>query len=130
MNDILTEKDYQNYIISKLVENNGYEERSYKEFDRLYAINANALMRFLEKTQPEKLETLRKIHKNNTEKVIINTINNTETTKNSSRLDILKHGIDISYTHLDLVYDKPASNLNKETVKLYKENIFTVSQEV
>ena len=28
------------------------------------------------------------------------------------------------------MYDKPASNLNKELVKLYKENIFTVSKEV
>lgn len=130
MNDILSEKEYQQYIISKLVENNGYEERPADEYDRLYAVNPNALMRFLEKTQPEKLEILRKIHKNNTEKVIISTINSIETTKSSSRLDILKHGIDISYTHLDLVYDKPASNLNKETVNQYKENIFTVSQEV
>lgn len=130
MNDILTENEYRDYIISKLVENNSFEERSEKEYDRLYAVNPNALMRFLEKTQPEKLEILRKIHKNNTEKVIINTINSIETTKSSSRLDILKHGIDISYTHLDLVYDKPASNLNKETVKPYKENIFTVSKEV
>ncbi len=129
MNDILTEKEYQDYIISKLVDC-GYEERPANEYDRLFAVNPGALMRFLEKTQPEQIEALRKIHKGNTESVIINSINNAETSKGGSRLDILKHGIDISFTHLDLMYDKPASNLNKELVALYKENIFTVSKEV
>ena len=131
MNNILTEKEYQDYIISKLCsENIGYEERPAKEYDRLFAVNPPALMSFLEKTQPEKLEALRKIHKNNTESVIINSINNAETSKGGSRLDILKHGIDISFVHLNLMYDKPASNLNNELVKLYEENIFTVSKEV
>ncbi len=131
MNNILTEKEYQDYIISKLTDDeHGYEERTANEFDRLFAVNPHALMEFLDKTQPEKIEALRKIHKNNTESVIINSINNAETSKGGSRLDILKHGIDISFTHLDLMYDKPASALNKELVKLYKENIFTVSKEV
>ena len=93
MNNILTEKDYQRYIISKLVNNNGYEERPANEYDRLFAVNCVALMGFLENTQPKKIEELRKIHKNNTESVIINSINNAETSKGGSRLNILKHGI-------------------------------------
>ena len=47
MNDILTEKEYQDYIISKLVDC-GYEERPANEYDRLFAVNPGALMRFLE----------------------------------------------------------------------------------
>lgn len=54
MNNILTEKEYQRYIIDKLVQNAGYIEAPAQDFDRLYAINRKALFKFLDDTQPEK----------------------------------------------------------------------------
>ena len=129
MNAILSEKDYQRYIIDRLVES-GYEERPATEFDRLHALNPNALMAFLEATQPDTLNSLRKVYKDKTQETILSAISTAETSKSGSRLEILKHGLSIGHHHIDLMYDKPASGLNKELVKRYQKNIFTVTEEV
>lgn len=64
MNNILSEKEYQRYIIDQLVKPEcGYVEAPAAEFDRLFAVNRKALFAFLDATQPEKLQALRKIYK-------------------------------------------------------------------
>ena len=129
MNNILSEKEYQKYILKKLTEN-GYEIQPAEHYDRLYAISRHELLRFLEKTQPDEMEALKKIYKEKTEEVIVSTINAEETKKRGSRLDVLKHGVEISRVPLKLMYAKPATIFNKELNRLYEENIFSVSEEV
>lgn len=129
MNAILSEKAYQRYVIDKLVES-GYEERPAAEYDRLHAVNSDALLHFLEATQPNTLLSLTKIYKDKTKETILSAISTAETSKSGSRLELLKHGLTIGHSHIDLMYDKPASGLNKELVKRYQKNIFTVSEEV
>lgn len=64
MNNILSEKEYQRYIIDQLIKPKcGYVEAPGAEFDRLFAMNRKALFAFLEATQSEKLQALRKIYK-------------------------------------------------------------------
>lgn len=131
MNNILTEKEYQRYIIEQLVKTEcGYVEAPPTEFDRLFSMNRKALFAFLEATQPEKLQALRKIYKEKTEDTIVAFINQQETRANGSRLDVLKHGVELANIHLDLMYTKPATTFNKELNALYHKNIFTVSEEV
>lgn len=61
MNNILSEKEYQRYIIDQLVKTEcGYVEAPAAEFDRLFAMNRKALFAFFEATQLEKLQALRK----------------------------------------------------------------------
>lgn len=129
MNNILSEKEYQKYILKKLTEN-GYEVQPAEHYDRLYAISRPELLRFLEKTQPDEMEALKKIYKEKTEEVIVSTINAEETKKRGSRLDMLKHGVEISRVPLKLMYSKPATTFNKDLNRLYEENIFSVSEEV
>lgn len=131
MNNILSEKEYQRYIIDQLVKPEcGYVEAPAAEFDRLFAMNRKALFAFLEATQPEKLQALRKIYKEKTEDTLVAFINQQETRANGSRLDVLKHGVELANIHLDLMYTKPATTFNKELNALYHKNIFTVSEEV
>ena len=131
MNNILTEKQFQRYIINQLTNaETGYVEAPATEFDRLFAINRSALFKFLNDTQPEKMDTLRKIYKERTEDTIVAFINQEETKSNGSRLNVLKHGIELANIHLDLMYTKPATTFNKELNMLYEKNIFTVSEEV
>lgn len=131
MNSILSEKEYQRYIIDQLVKPEcGYAEAPAAEFDRLFAMNRKALFAFLEATQPEKLQALRKIYKEKTEDTLVAFINQQETRANGSRLDVLKHGVELANIHLDLMYTKPATTFNKELNALYHKNIFTVSEEV
>ena len=64
MNKILTEKQYQRYIIDKLTDEKvGYIERTNDNFDRYFAIDKELLLKFLEDTQQEEIEALKKIYK-------------------------------------------------------------------
>lgn len=129
MNDIMSEKEYQSFILERLKEN-GYEIWNQKVYDRLYAVDRQELFRFLNATQPDTMKALYKIYKDQTEKTIVATINTEETKAKGSRLNVLKHGIDISNMHLDLMYTKPATPFNPDAIKRYEQNIFSVSEEV
>ena len=75
MNNILSEKEYQRYIINELVSNNSYIERKATSFDRLFAIDREMLFKFLWDTQPNTMESLRKIYKDVLEDTIVNYLN-------------------------------------------------------
>mgnify|MGYP000396910767 CR=1 FL=1 len=94
--NVLTEKDYQKYIINKLINDNGYILRKDNDFDRLFAIDREMLFDFLNNTQPEAMESLTKIYKDDLEDTIDNYNNNEATKKRGSILEVLKHGIEIS----------------------------------
>ena len=128
-NDVLSEKEYQKYILERLSEN-GYEVKPAAGYDRLFAINRETLFQFLNTTQPDEMDALKKIYKADLEETIIGVINAEETKSRGSRLDILKHGIEIANHRLVLMYTKPATTFNIMLNKLYKQNIFTVSEEV
>ncbi len=51
MNNILSEKEYQRYIIERLVGENGYIERKAACFDRAFAMDREMLFKFLFDTQ-------------------------------------------------------------------------------
>lgn len=130
MNNILSEKDFQKYFLEQL-KGNGYEVWPAKDhYDRLFAVDRPELFRFLNATQPEAMVALNKIYKTETENTIVAAINAEETKARGSRLAVLKHGLDISNIHLDLLYSKPATTFNQELNKLYDKNIFSVSEEV
>ncbi len=130
MNNILSEKEYQHFIMDYLKENNGYIIRKDKDFDRLHAMDREMLLKFLDDTQPDTMESLRKIHKGDLEETIVNFLNAEITKKRGSVLEVIKHGIEISHLPVDLMYTKPATDFNKELVDKYRKNIFSVMEEV
>lgn len=130
MNNILSEKEYQRYIIERLVGEHGYVERKNFCFDAKFAMDREMLFKFLDETQPETMASLRKVFRDKTEDTVVAAIN-TELTKNrGSLIDALKHGVEIANYKLNLFFRKPASGLNRELVALYEENIFSVMEEV
>lgn len=128
-NDVLSEKEYQKYILKRLSEN-GYEIKPASGYDRFFAMDREALFRFLNTTQPDEMDALRKVYKSDLENTIIGVINTEETKTRGSRLDVLKHGIEIANHKLELMYTKPATTFNPALNKLYEQNIFSVSEEV
>lgn len=130
MNNILSEKEYQRYIIDQLVAGNGYIERNHVCFDERFAIDKELLFTFLNSTQPQTMAALKKIFKDNLEETIVNYLNAEITKPRGSLLNVLKHGIEISNYKLDLLYTKPATTYNKELVAKYESNIFSVMEEV
>lgn len=130
MNEILTEKQYQHFIMDYLKNNNGYVVRKDKEYDRLHAMDREMLFKFLNDTQPDEMEALRKVYKQDLEETLVNYINKEITKARSSLLYVIKHGIEISNIKLDLMYTKPATDFNKELVEKYEKNVFSVMEEV
>jgi len=130
MNDILTEKQYQHEIMEYLKTENGYRVRKDTDFDRLFAMDRGMLFEFLNASQPDVMEELYKIFKNDTEETIVNVINETATANKSSLVETLKNGIEISNRHLDLMYTKPATTFNRTLNQKYATNIFSVAEEV
>ena len=130
MNNILSEKEYQHFIMDYLKNNNGYIIRENKNFDRLYAVDRELLFTFLNCTQEDQMTSLSKIYKQELEDVLVSCLNMEMTKKRGSALNVLKHGIDISNIHLDLMYTKPATNFNKDLISKYEKNIFSVAEEV
>lgn len=110
--------------------NDGYVKRKNKDYDRLFACDREMLFKFLNDTQPDEMETLVKIYKNDLEETLVNYIGTETTKKGGSLLNVLKHGIEISNIHLDLMYTKPATDFNKELLEKYNKNIFSVMEEV
>ena len=130
MNNILSELEYENYIIERLVQDNGYIERNHKFFDEKFAIDRELLMQFFMQTQPDEMATLTKIYKDKLEETLVNYINSEATKDKGSLLSILKHGIELSNIKLTLFYPRPATSINKQAVISYQKNIFSVMKEV
>ena len=128
MNEILTEKQYQHFIMDYLKTNNGYVVRKDKDFDRLYAMDREMLYKFLKDTQPNEMDELRRIYKQGLEETLVSYINMESTKNRGSLLEVLKHGAEISNIHLDLMYTKPATDFNKDLLDKYTKNIFSVTE--
>ncbi len=128
-NEVLTEKDYQKFILERLTEQ-GYTITPAANYDRLFAVDRDTLFEFLYATQPDEMAALEKVYKDELREVIVQKINTEETKQRGSRLHVLKHGIEIANYKLELMYTKPATDFNKELNRLYKENRFTLSEEV
>lgn len=130
MNNILSEKDYQHYIMDYLKSENKYTVRDANDYDRLFAIDRAMLFKFLRETQQKTMQMLEKQYKENLEETIINYINSVITKSRGSLLDVLKNGVEIANIKLDLMYSKPATTFNKDLVSKYNKNIFSVMEEV
>ena len=129
-------KDYQRLIINYLVEENGFVERPSSKFNPGLAMDTEVFFQFLEATQHDTLESLRRLYKERTEETIIGLINSEVNRMNGKLIsrgliDVLKHGIEFDNgMTLDLMYRKPDSTRNLDAVAKYNKNIFSVMEEV
>lgn len=130
MNNILSEKDFQKFLLERLEQDNGYIIRKAANFDRRFAMDRELLFQFLWDTQPEPMDALRKIYKADLEDTIVSFINAEATKSRGSLLNLLKHGIELSNMKLDLMYTRPATAFNKDLLAKYEKNVFSVMEEV
>ncbi|QKF64712.1 type I restriction endonuclease subunit R [Campylobacter corcagiensis] len=120
--------EFQSEILDYLKKHNGYFIRKNKNYDKNFAMDFKVLFKFLEITQKDELIKLKKIHEKDLAKTIIKSIN--KSISSSNLLRTLKNGVEISGIKLNLLYTKPASNLNSDLVEKYDQNIFSVIEEV
>ena len=127
---IVSEKEYQKFLIERLEKDNDFVVRKATNFDRYYAVDREMLFKFLNDTQPDTMDYLRKIYKDDLEETIVSFINAETTKTRGSLIEVLKHGIELSNQKIELMYTKPATTFNPELTKKYGQNIFSVMEEV
>ncbi|MCG1012233.1 type I restriction endonuclease subunit R [Tepidanaerobacter sp. GT38] len=123
----LREIGFEEYVEEHLIKS-GYIKGNPDDYNKEFAIDTKLLFEFLEDTQPEKMERLRDIYKDQYQFKILSRLN--RELNNRGMIDVLRHGIKDYGVYLDLAYFKPASKLNEEMVKLYEKNRISVTRQV
>lgn len=126
--EALKEKSFQTLIKSYLIEQNGYVESFNSGYDKEDALDLECLFNFLERTQAKEMQKLQEIYKYNYKGKIVNNL--TKELKARGSLDLLKHGFKDYGVKLELAYFKPPTDLNPEQMRLYQENILSVTEEL
>ena len=130
MNTIMSEKEYQHFMMDRLVDAGYVVRHANTDYDEAFAMDRELVFQFLEQTQPKSMATLQKIYQEDTEKIIIETLNRELTKPKGGLLDVLKNGIILNGVKLTMMYAKPATSFNPELLQKYKKNIFSVMEEV
>lgn len=130
--DQLREKeDYQKLIMERLHEDNGFRIRPNTAYKPGLAMDTEMLLEFLEDTQHDEMEHLRRMYKDRTEETVTNYINAEINKESRGLIDVIKHGVEFDNgAILKLMYRKPDSTINTQAVANYKKNIFSVMEEV
>lgn len=121
------EKNFQHHIIEKLTEQ-GYNKRPSEEYDKTFAVDKDCLWTFLLNTQRDTLDRLDRHYPDEAVDKIIEAANASMLKNN--KVYTLKHGVKVDGLHFDLMYSKPATNLNPACVRNYEENVMSVMEEV
>lgn len=127
-----SEKNFEEQIEEYLIEHCQYEKREIKGEDlklfQNYAIDVETFFRFLEGTQEQVLNKLKKVYKDAYKVKILDRL--CKELKNRGIIDCLRHGIRDYGETIKLAYNKPASSMNTTILELYNKNIFTETRQV
>ena len=124
-------EDYQQLILERLHEENGYRIRPAEKFSPGLAMDTEMLWEFLEDTQEDTLSELRSIYKENTRETVINYINSEINKDSRGLIDVIKHGVEFDSGYkIELMYRLPDSDKNPEAKEQYEKNILSVMEEV
>ncbi len=122
------EKGLESLIVEWLVSQNGYEQGTNADYDKEYAIDATRLFRFLQETQPDKVQMLGIFSSDIKRLQFLNRLQG-EIAKRGI-IDVLRKGINIYPAgNLVLFYQTPSEN-NTEAKKMFDKNIFSVTQQL
>ena len=120
------ESGFEALIVSRLVEQNGYEQGSNDDYNREYAIDETRLLRFLSATQPRQVEQLGLNNSNNKRAAFLNRL--TSEIAKRGIIDVLRKGIKIYPANLIMFYQTP-SDKNPAAKTLFDKNIFSVTRQ-
>ena len=130
--DQLREKeDYQKLILERLHDDNKFRIRPSTAYKPGLAMDTDVLLEFLESTQHDSMEHLRRMYKERTNETVINYINAEINKESRGLIDVIKHGVEFDNgVTLKLMFRKPDSTINTKAVENYEKNIFSVMEEV
>jgi len=105
-----------------------YRARVDSDYDKANCIDFGVLMEFLQKTQLEKLENLKNIHKELFERNFSYRLN--QQIKSKGVIEVLRKGIEDMGVQFTLMYPHPSSSKNPNAQEQYDQNILSVIRQV
>lgn len=107
---------------------NGYGSLSPSDYDRRDALFPDALIEFVERTQPKAWEKLRGMHKEKLRPLLLREVCKLMNKRGS--LEVLRHGFSFYGQKLRLAYFKPGNNKNPALWDLYAQNSLSVVRQL
>ena len=105
-----------------------YRARVDSDYDKANCIDFGLLIEFLEKTQPEKLQKLKGIHKDFFERNFSYRLN--QQIKLKGVIEVFRKGIEDMGVYFTLMYPYPSSSKNPNTQEKYNKNILSVIRQL
>lgn len=121
------ESGLETLIVKWLVERNGYEEGTNADYNQEYAIDETRLFRFLQDTQPDKVEKLGAAKSEQKKRQFLNRLAG-ELVKRGI-VDVLRKGVKVYPVDLIMFYMTPTEN-NAKAKALFEKNIFSVTRQL
>lgn len=121
------ESGLETLIVKWLVERNGYEEGTNADYNQEYAIDETRLFRFLQDTQPDKVEKLGAAKSEQKKRQFLNRLAG-ELAKRGI-VDVLRKGVKVYPVDLIMFYMTPTEN-NAKAKALFDKNIFSVTRQL
>ncbi len=122
------EKGFEQFIEDFLVKKNKYVQRKPGNYHKAPCVDAEMVLEFIHKTQPDAWERLHERHGDDVVERFMTRLY--EEISNRGALDVFRKGIDDHGVHFDLAYFQPTTGLNEETRALYEGNVLSVTRQV
>lgn len=124
---IHTESVFETTIIEYLI-SNGWRLGNSSDFSRDLAFDKNAVLAFVQTSQPKEWSKLQFYYAAETENKFIQRLFKELDLR--GMLDVIRHGITDNGIKFKMAYFKPDSNLNPETIELYEKNVLYITRQV
>lgn len=120
----MSEKGFQKFIAGYLTQTNGYRETKSKDYDKEFCLNTAQLLEFIEKTQGDAYELIKK----RGEREFLVRLD--RKIKEKGIVEVLRKGVKHLNKTVRVFYTQPVSDLNPLASERYNANIFSVTQEL
>jgi len=124
------EIEFEKAIEYHLIEKGGYRKVLPETFDQEMCIFPEIILSFTQKTQPKEWAYLENILKDRTGETLLSDLCKALDSSHEGCLSVLRHGFKCYGKLFRIAFFKPASGLNPETIRLYNENILTVTRQL
>ena len=113
-------------LIEKSLLGDGYVQSFTSDFDTEFVIDKVKFWEFLENTQSEEIEKLKK--RPDYKRLVLERLD--KKIKSDGIIHVLKKGLNIDDASLKLLYGLPHNNLNPDVIKKFGQNIFSIGRQI
>lgn len=123
-----TEKDLETFIEEYLLSQHSYIKRQDSNYDKELCLDSELVLEFLHSTQQDKLEALRKRVGEDYRSIFFKRLSSQ--IREKGILKALQTFVEVQGIKFQLVYPKPATQHNQQSLQNYSQNIFSIVRQL